>query len=60
MKEFLDNYKKIEEQINIFVDDNLDFIKFFESTVNVTSTFTEEENLTAIEFLKRQEVNIVE
>jgi len=35
IKEFLDNYKKNEEEINHFVDDNLEFIKFFESSVDI-------------------------
>ena len=53
VKEFLEHYKTSEAEINLFVDKNLEFIKFFENSVDVTATFTEEKNLTAIEFVKR-------
>ena len=60
LKEFLDNYRIATDEVNRFVDDNLDFVKLFEKSVDVTATFTEEENLTAVEFIKRSEVNKIE
>jgi hypothetical protein len=60
IKEFLDNYKRNEDEINRFVDENLEFVKYFEQSVDVTATFTEEENLTALEFVKRSELNAIE
>ena len=60
IKEYLENYKNAEDELNTFVDENLEFVKFFENSVNVTATFTEEENLTAIEFVKRQEMNAID
>lgn len=60
LKEFLENHRVANEEVNRFVDENLEFVKFFEKQVDITATFTEEENLTAVEFLKRTEINKIE
>jgi len=60
LKEFLDHHRIASDEVNKFVDDNVEFFKFFEKQIDVASTFTEEENLTAVEYLKRTEINKIE